>query len=731
MPITRRDYFKPIQLGGCVLWLDGADPAGTGTAPANGSTLTTWVDKSGAGRNLIVGSGTTTYTNSAITLASSYMYVASAVDLTNFSFFIIAKTNSATNNQTVFGARPNTVSLLTSSDGFGFYMDFQTAIRFFGNNTAGQFINQSIVTSNPNIFSFTSGSTVINGLFNSTPVSGATGLATRTTTAQGFAIGAEWSGSAYGNIVSTASIYEIIVYNQALSTPQRQQVEAYLAQKWSLTGSLPQGHLGLTSVLYRGVVNKLTITPYYTQFSPKSIPGASLWLDGADGSSMNLGVVGVTTIAGSGAQAFADGTGTAASFGSPPGVARLLDGNIVVADGTNNRIRVVTMAGVVTTLAGNGNGTFANGTGTAASFNYPYGVAVLSDGNIVVGDSGNNRIRLVTYPGGVVTTLAGSGTAGFANGTGTDAQFSGPYGVAVLSDGKIVVAERFNAIIRIVTYPEGVVTTLAGLATGAGYTDATGTSAQFFSPQGVVQLLDGNIVVADTNNSRIRRVTYPGGVVTTLAGNGNGTFADGTGTAANFSYPTGVAVLSDGNIVVADQYWGRVRLITYPGGVVTTLAGSGVAGSADGTLLSARLGYPKGIAVLPNGNLVLSEESIRLITLSSTWSDKSGLNNTMTGTATWTGRTMSFNGTTQAFSNISYVFPHTGYSMFAVYSNTTAPAATSYMNAVYGSGGYPMLGVYGSSKFVSARSVVANTGALVTNVSASSNDIGFEPDGFK
>jgi hypothetical protein len=210
------------------------------------------------------------------------MYVTSAIDLTNFTFFIIAKTNAAINNQTVFGARPNTVSVFTSSDGFGFYMDNQTAIRFFGNNTAGQLINQSIATSNPNMFSFTSGSTVINGRFNGNPVPGATGLTTRTSTAQGFAIGAEWSGSAYGNTVSTASIYEIIVYNQGLSTTQGQQVEAYLAQKWSLTGSLPAGHPGLTSVLYRGVVNKLTISPYYTQFSPKSIPGASLWLDGAD-----------------------------------------------------------------------------------------------------------------------------------------------------------------------------------------------------------------------------------------------------------------------------------------------------------------------------------------------------------------------------------------------------------------------------------------------------------------
>jgi hypothetical protein len=113
--------------------------------------------------------------------------------------------------------------------------------------------------------------------------------------------------------------------------------------------------------------------------------------------------------------------------------------------------------------------------------------------------------------------------------------------------------------------------------------------------------------------------------------------------------------------------------------------------------------------------------SMNSTTTVTSWSDKSGLNNTMTGTATWTGTTMSFNGSTQAFSNTAFVFPISNYSMFAVYSNTTAPTASAYMNAVYGSNGFPMLGIFGSSKFVSARSVVANTGALVANVAASSN----------
>jgi len=103
------------------------------------------------------------------------------------------------------------------------------------------------------------------------------------------------------------------------------------------------------------------------------------------------------------------------------------------------------------------------------------------------------------------------------------------------------------------------------------------------------------------------------------------------------------------------------------------------------------------------------------------WNDKSGQSNTMTGTGTWSGGTMVFNGTTNAFSNTAYVFPFGAYSMFAVYSNTTAPASTAYMNAVYGSNGYPMLGVYDANKYVTARSVVANTGALVANVAASSN----------
>jgi glucose/arabinose dehydrogenase len=325
---------------------------------------------------------------------------------------------------------------------------------------------------------------------------------------------------------------------------------------------------------------------------------------------VNGGVV--TTLAGNGSPAFADGTGTGARFSSPTGVAVLSNGNIVVADQSNHRIRLVTPLGVVTTLAGS-TGAFADGTGTAARFNVPQGVAVLPDGNIVVADTGNCRIRLVT-PAGVVTTIAGSATAAFADGTGTAASFQYPCGVAALPNGNIVVADQNNHCIRLVTQA-GVVTTLAGNGTAA-FADGTGTGARFQYPGGVAVLSNGNIVVADQHNQRVRLVTSEG-VVTTLAGQAGSGSTDGTGTGARFSYPQGVALNPlTGVIVVADTFNYRIRLVTQAG-VVTTLAGQTTAGSADGTGTGASFNRPTGVAVTSSGVIVVADQSnhsIRLIT---------------------------------------------------------------------------------------------------------------------
>ena len=293
MPITSTPYtavYGPLSVAGatCQLWLDAVDPLGNGSVPANGSTLTTVVDKSIAKRNFIVGSGTTTYTANSIKLNNSYMYVTSAIDLTSLTYFIVAKTNSLVDNQTVFGARPNTVPVYHSVDGFGFYMDSASgAVRFYGSYLGSPPPNPIVVTTSiPNIYTSQSSGTTVSTWINGLSKTGNTLTSTRTNTAKGFAIGGEWDGSSYGNISSDSSIYEIIVFNVTLATTQQQAIEGYLAQKWGLTANLPPGHPGLTQTFYNSKVYQsrvpLVPLPIYQNFNPKLLTGCQLWLDGAD-----------------------------------------------------------------------------------------------------------------------------------------------------------------------------------------------------------------------------------------------------------------------------------------------------------------------------------------------------------------------------------------------------------------------------------------------------------------
>jgi len=265
----------------------------------------------------------------------------------------------------------------------------------------------------------------------------------------------------------------------------------------------------------------------------------------------------VTTLAGlAGTGGHADGTGSAARFNIATGVAVDSAGNVFVADTDNSTIREVTPEGVVTTLAGVWGGYGCeDGTGSAASFAWPYGVAVDSAGNVYVAAANCSTIREVT-PMGVVTTLAGqAGRVGSADGTGTNALFHSPYGVAVDGTGNLYVADTVNNTIRKVT-PFGtnwVVTTMAGLAQVSGSVDGTGSAARFNEPFGVAVDGRGNVFVADTGNNTIRMVT-PGGVVTTLAGlTGTRGTNDGAGGAALFVNPTSVAVDSVGYVFVADN----------------------------------------------------------------------------------------------------------------------------------------------------------------------------------
>jgi hypothetical protein len=246
--------------------------------------------------------------------------------------------------------------------------------------------------------------------------------------------------------------------------------------------------------------------------------GSFLLTDTSNASLRKVTTAGVvTTFAGtSGSKGSTDGTGAAARFSAPVGITRDTAGNVYVADQTNHVIRRVTPAGVVTTLAGTaGTVGSTDGTGAAARFNLPTGVAINSTDLIYVADFGSHTLRKVTSSG-VVTTFAGTaGTSGSVDGTGTAARFNKPSGLALDTAGNLYVADTGNSTVRKVS-PAGVVTTLAGLSAITGLKDGTGTLAWFNEPEGVTSDTAGNLYVADTGNAVIRKVT-PAGVVTTLA----------------------------------------------------------------------------------------------------------------------------------------------------------------------------------------------------------------------
>jgi sugar lactone lactonase YvrE len=300
----------------------------------------------------------------------------------------------------------------------------------------------------------------------------------------------------------------------------------------------------------------------------------------------------VTALAGSGNPGFADGSGAEASFKYPAGIVLDGSGNIYVADAFNNRIRKITPSGVVTTLAGSGKEGFADGTGLKAVFNGPSGIAIDRDGNIYTAEWKGHRVRKIT-PEGVVTTLAGSGKAGFADGTGAEASFNTPEGVALDSKGNVYVADARNNKIRKIS-PSGVVTTIAGSGK-KDFADGAGAEATFSYPFGVAVDGGGNVYVADSGNNLIRKIT-PSGSVSTFAGSGKAGAKDGYGLATSFNTPWGLALDGGGNLYVADGGNNLIRRIT-PSGSVSTFAGSGKAGAEDGYGSAASFNAPWGVAL--------------------------------------------------------------------------------------------------------------------------------------
>ena len=312
-------------------------------------------------------------------------------------------------------------------------------------------------------------------------------------------------------------------------------------------------------------------------------------------------------VAGSGTAGAANGTGTAATFNGPFGIAAGADGNLYVADLGNNLIRKIAARTVVTTLAGRADSAgYADGQDTMAFFNQPFGVAADAAGNVFVADAGNNRIRKVT-PGGLVSTFAGTGTAGQSDGADT-ATFNFPESVAIDHSGNLYVADYNNNLVRKIS-PAGVVSTLAG--SGAeGADDGAGTKASFNSPGSLAVDAAGNVYVTDNANNLIRKIT-PDGTVSTLAGSGSSGAANGKGAQASFNSPFGIAVDAAGNIFVADAGNNLVRKIT-PDGTVSTFAG-GNKGAANGNGSAATFNIPAGLAIDAAGNVYVADEGNNLI----------------------------------------------------------------------------------------------------------------------
>ena len=313
----------------------------------------------------------------------------------------------------------------------------------------------------------------------------------------------------------------------------------------------------------------------------------------------------VSTLAGSTSSGSANGTGAAASFDDPFGVAVDGAGNIYVADMQNNEIRkIVISSGAVTTIAGYKAGGSNNGIGTAAGFDLTYGVAYDGKGNLFIADASNNMIRQMVLSSGVVSTLAGSGSTGSADGTGIAASFSAP--CAVATDGiNVYVADRNNNEIRQVVIATGVVTTLAG-STAAGSTNGTGGAARFNYPFGVAVDAYGNLYVGDYYNNEIRKIVISTGVVTTFAGSTTSGSADGVGASASFSNPVGVCVYNH-DMFVADYTNNKIRHIDLYNATVSTVAGTGAQGTTNGAGSSATFTYPTGV-ICDGTNLYVADE---------------------------------------------------------------------------------------------------------------------------
>ena len=324
----------------------------------------------------------------------------------------------------------------------------------------------------------------------------------------------------------------------------------------------------------------------------------------------------ITTIAGTGtAGSTGDGgSATSALLNAPFGIALDSNGdNVYIAEYGNQKIRMISSAGIITTIAGTGTAgsTGDGGPATSALLSSPRGVSVDSNGNVLIADTANNKIRKISTSG-IITTIAGTGTAGSTGdgGRATSALLSVPFGIAVDTNGdNVYIADYGNQKIRMIS-TAGIITTIAGTGT-AGSTGDGGraTSALLSGPRGVAVDTNGIVYVADGSNHKIRKISTAG-IITTIAGTGTAGSVgdDGSATSALLNIPFGITVDTNNNLFIADYGNQKIRMIS-TAGIITTIVGAGTAGSTGdgGRATSALLSGPRGVLVDSYGIVYVSD----------------------------------------------------------------------------------------------------------------------------
>jgi sugar lactone lactonase YvrE len=537
------------------------------------------------------GSGTQSTTSSAVT------YTAAPLAPTSVTLSILTETGATVTWSGGSGATSYTVQIYSSASS-----------NMSSRSTVSQTPSSSTTVTSPQAFTFTASSglyygaivTAVNSggstassissgvLYDSSELTAATTVTIVSVTLSGVTV--TWSGD------TGATSYTCQIYS---STESNMSSPMTISQSPNSSSSVLPWELFYISVqdslYYAAIVTAVNATGSIASSMSSSVQFNNVY----------SGTTSVSTVA--------------SGFTALYGLAIDSSENMYLADYAGHKIWYIPSGGSPSILAGSTTG-LVNGDVSVAKFNGPSGVAVNAAGTVVyVSDYGNGKVRMIT--GGTVTTLAGATQGAFLDGASNVARFNQPSGIALdRTETVLFIGDKLTHRIRLVTIATGAVTTLAGSGTAA-WGDGTGASASFNQPLGLCVGPDNSVYVADSANQRIRKVTYPGGVVTTLAGDGTRAFLNGTGSGARFNNPYGVGMDAYGILYVADKDNRRIRKIT-GAGVVTTFAGSGTNTNVDNAnALLATFTQPTGVIVNSSGNALyvthVATSAVRKITFNS------------------------------------------------------------------------------------------------------------------